>query len=64
MITLNHYYRYFELNLDKQVDFIPDKEVSNITDSDATYIILNDNLSNPNYHLIHQEGDFTLYQHV
>lgn len=64
IITLNNYYRYFELNLDKQIDFVNDWESDNITTYNATYIILNDTISNPNYYSVHQVGNFTLYEHV
>ena len=63
-ITLNNYFRYFELDLDKQIDFINDWESDNITTYNATYIILNDTISDPNYNSIHQVGIFTLYEHV
>ena len=64
IITLNNYFRYFELDLDKQIDFINDWESDNITTYNATYIILNDTISDPNYNSVHQVGIFTLYEHV
>lgn len=64
IITLNNYYRYFELNLNKEIDFINDWEIDNITAYNSTYIILNETISNPNYYNVHQEGNFILYKHV
>ncbi|WP_407414716.1 hypothetical protein [Methanobrevibacter sp.] len=57
------YYKYFELNLDKEINFVKEKEIGNTTKFNSTYIILKKNINIPDYYIVHQEGDFNLYRH-